>query len=503
MAETKSSAKFRRTSKKKDSLADMWFDFKYWLLSWKANFGMMMKYEGKPLTKEQKKLMSEAQEKYPWMADLMKLGFTFTKMCEGRSGAPLRGIRMVELDTTIACSKAIQNIILDPDHTVMIHTMVPNEVFQAMGIKVCRMEQVTNSLTMGDQHAEEKYLDYMYNMGLLENTCTYSTQTPGMVLSGEYPQHCQAIITAAMPCEAHFEGYSMIVEKMGAPAYWLDLPYDNNDETNLWAYVEDIKGMIKFLEDVTGKTMDWDKLKYYCENHNKVIRRELERWEYNRTDCPPCTDDALWLSHFQTFHLETSTDTDVIMMDKLCEITAKAYENKVPAIKNIRYRAVIWSTPLFFYPTFWKWLEDCWGILVLMDMETFGTCFRLIDTSSRDKMLYGLADSWCHGTMARHLRGPAENWIDDLNNMVEMFRPDLILNLNHNNCRGHLGMTGYLAEWTRRKKVPTCNIYENFYDARICSRQGIRDQVNSFMMNIMHAEPLDKNLLVIDDDNEW
>lgn len=503
MAANNTSVKYRRTNKKKDCLRDQWIDFKYWLLSWKANMSMMMKYEGKPLTKEQKRLMAEAQQKYPWMGDLMKVGFTFTKMCEGRSGAPLEAIRRVQLDTTIACSRAMQNIILDPEHTVMIHTMVPNEVFQAMGIKVCRMEQVANSLTMCDQHSEERYLDFMYNNGLMENTCTYSTQTPGMVLSGEYPLKCQAIIAAAMPCEAHFEGYSMMVEKIGAPTYWLDLPYDYNDPRNLWAYVEDIKGMIQFLEKTTGKKMDWDKLRYYCENHNKVIEYELDRWEYNRTDCPPMTDDAIWLSHFQTFVLETSTDADVVLMKRLRDMTAKAYEERKPMRKNIRYRAVIWSTPLFFYTTLWKWLEDCWGVAVLMDMESFGSCFRRIDTSSVDSMLYGLADSWCHGTMARHLRGPAENWINDLNHMVEMFKPDFVLNLNHNNCRGHLGMTGYLAEWSRKKKMPTCNIYENFYDARICSRQGIRDQINSFMTNIMHAEPLDKSLLVIDDDNEW
>ena len=492
----------RRLNKKKDNLHDQIVDFSYWCRTWKANMSMMMKYDGRRLKLSEMKKLMGAMDQYPWMGEMMKLGHMFSQLGEGRYGASLEALWLVGLYATRSAVPAMQNLVLEPENTVFVHTMVPNEIFQAMGLKTTRMEQAANSLTMASQHAEERYLDAMYSRGLLENTCTYSTQTPGMVLSGNYPKTCKAIIAAAMPCEAHFEGYSMMIREMQAPAYWLDLPYDFNDDRNMWAYVEDLKGMIAFLEKETGHTMDWEKLRYYCENHNKVIRAELERWDYNASNCPTITDDAVWLSHLQSFHLESSTDEDVVMMEKITELARKAYERKEPCCKNLLYRTVFWSTPLFFYPYFWKWLEECWGVVAVMDMETFGE-FTEIDTDTPDTMLHDLAVSWCHGTMSRHLRGPAQNWIDGLDQMVEIFRPDFVINLNHNNCRGHLGMTGYLSEWSRRKKMPVCNINENFYDARICSRQGVRDQVNAFMTNVIHAEPLRPELMVFDDENDW
>lgn len=490
------------SGKWKGSLRDQWIDFSLWLKTWEANMSMMSKYEGKALSKEQKAAFPVAMEKYPWMADMMKLTYTFTKMCRYRTGASLEAIRLIGLYSTRSASKGLQNIILDPEHTVMVAAMVPNEIFQAMDIKTCRIEQAANSLGMADQHAEEKYLDAMYSRGLLENTCTYSTQAPGMVLSGEYPTECQAVIAAAMPCEAHFEGYSMIEQKMDAPFYWLDLPYDFSDPHRMADYVEDLKGMIAFLEKHTGHRMDWDKLRHYCENHNRVIAAEMERFEYNRTDCPPLTDDAIWLSHLQAFHLESSTDEDVDLMEKTLALAAKAHQKGQPCCKDIRFRTVIWSTPLFFYSELWNWMERCWGIVALCDMESFGN-FKTIDTSTPDTMLLGLANSWCYGTMSRHLRGPVQNWIDGLDELTEQFKPDFVLNLNHNNCRAHLSMTGYITEWSRRKKMPVCNVNENFYDTRVCTRQGVRDQINSFMQNVMHAQPLDASLLVIDDNNEW
>lgn len=488
--------------KKRANLHDQWIDFKYWLLTWQANMSMLSKYEGKSLTKQQKAAMQEAMGKYPWMADMMKLSAMFSRICCNRKGASLEALRLTALCSTRAAIRALQNIILDPEHTVFIHSMVPNEIFQAMGIKTCRIEQAANSLCMSDQHAEEKYLDEMYNRGLLENTCTYSTQAPGMILSGEYPTKCQAVIAAAMPCEAHFQGYGLIEKEIDAPFYWLDLPYDFDNPERLKDYVQDLKGMIAFLEEHTGHKMDWDKLRYFCENHNRVIKAELERFEYNRTDCPPLTDDGIWLSHLQCFHLESSTDEDVQLMERTAELAAKAYEKRQPMCDNLRFRTVIWSTPLFFYPGLWNWMEQCWGVAALCDMESFGQ-FRLIDTSTPDTMLYGLADSWCHGTMSRHLRGPVQNWIDGLNELNEQFRPDFVLNLNHNNCRSHLSMTGYITEWARQKKVPVCNVNENFYDTRVCTRQGVRDQINNFMFNVMHATPLDESLLNIDDNGEW
>ena len=40
-------------------------------------------------------------------------------------------------------------------------------------------------------------------------------------------------------------------------------------------------------------------------------------------------------------------------------------------------------------------------------------------------------------------------------------------------------------------------------DVRVTSHQGVRDQVNSFMTNVMNATPLKQSLMVFDDSNEW
>jgi hypothetical protein len=64
-------------------------------------------------------------------------------------------------------------------------------------------------------------------------------------------------------------------------------------------------------------------------------------------------------------------------------------------------------------------------------------------------------------------------------------------------------MNGVMREQAQKRGIPMCFFDYELTDSRVCSRQGIRDQISSFMTNVMKAEPLDESLPVIDDDGDW
>lgn len=178
------------------------------------------------------------------------------------------------------------------------------------------------------------------------------------------------------------------------------------------------------------------------------------------------------------------------------------HEKGEGSVKNMKYRAVLWNPPSFCYSNMWNWLERCWGIGVVMDMESFLSPVY-IDTRTHDSMLAGLAEQWCYAPMARHNRGPAENWLNALDEVSNLYRPDFILNMNHIGCRASVGLVGAMKDWSKKTDVPVCLVDHDFYDSRVVSRQGIRDQVNRFMQDVMHATPLDPSLLNFDDSQVW
>lgn len=485
-------AKF--THKKKDNLHDQWIDFKYWLKLWGASLDMM---KGAPLE------MYNAMLDYPWIIDMLKTSHMRKVMTEGRAGYSIEAISEVLVEETKSTVQMLRNIVLDPDETVIMHVMIPSEILQAMHLKNFTMETAADIVGMVDQHAVEKYLDAMYAEGVPDNTCSYSTITPGIWTMGEMPRKAACIVTTNLPCEAHAEGYSMMVKESGLPTYWLDVPYNfKTEEGGVDTYVKDLYGLIAFLEQHTGHTMDWDELRAACERHNELIKMERERWELNRAALPPMTGDLVWQAHAQGLSLDASTERDIVLFKKLRRMGLENYYSKVPAIKNQRYRVVQWSTPAFMYSGLYTWLERCWGITIVNDMETYGDLHE-IDTSTPDTMLYGLATYWCDASMARHMRGKAENWIEGLEEMVAYYKPDFVVNYNHLNCRGYLSLAGFFKDWSRENDMPVCNVDYNFFDPRVVSRQGIRDQINRFMQDVMHAEPLDPSLLNFDDSKDW
>ena len=56
---------------------------------------------------------------------------------------------------------------------------------------------------------------------------------------------------------------------------------------------------------------------------------------------------------------------------------------------------------------------------------------------------------------------------------------------------------------TAGEGIPLVWVTHDLFDPRIVSRQGVRDQINSFMRTVMREEPLDPSLEVLNDEESW
>jgi len=248
--------------------------------------------------------------------------------------------------------------------------------------------------------------------------------------------------------------------------------------------------------------MDWDKLKELCERNNVTNEMELESREMRRSNHPPVVGFPPWTNGILWSFHDGGTKQALRVYEAFHAIEKAAYEKKLSPIKNLRYRVVIWNPPTMMYPHIFNWLERCWGIGVLMDMMSY-TNEVYYDTTSADTMMKGVAFSMAMAPMSRHTRGDYEFFLSQFLGMAEDYRADFIINCNHMGCRNSMAMSGVMWEETRKRNIPLCVVDYELMDTRICSRQGIRDQISNFMRSVIGAEPLDSSLLVIDDADSW
>jgi len=481
--------------KYRGNIKDQWIDFKYWGLNWLSILGLVATNPYKVII---------ALFKYPWIYDLLKTNNLVKRYNEGRNGTALL-LSNINLYYVIrGVIRALKTIVYGTKDTVLENCMVPTEIYQAMDLKVFMAELPAALLPMEDQHTCDKYMDLIENNGLPGDTCSYPRITAGVFAAGEIPRDVKVLISNNLPCEAGMQSHAYYEDNMCVPAYRLDVPYNFKEEDALNLFVEDIRGLIAFLEKHTGHLMDWDKLREVLTRYNQMNELELEHWEMTASDNPPLANENIWIPHFWNYNIEPGNLDSIAWYNEIHKHIKKAYDRKESPLKNLRFRSVLWNPPTFAYAHFWNWLEQCWGIACLNDMESFGHFEDMfIDTTTNETMLKGLAKKWCNATMSRHTRGPMENYLPDLWHMFERFRADFILVAGHIGCRSSVAMTGLMKEEAQKRGIPFCIFDYELMDSRVCSHQGIRDQINSFMVNVMKATPLDERLLVIDDDTQW
>jgi len=101
------------------------------------------------------------------------------------------------------------------------------------------------------------------------------------------------------------------------------------------------------------------------------------------------------------------------MYERIVDLSKQNIANNVSAIQNERYRTVLWNPPTLHFADLTAWAEKAYGVSLLMDSMSYNQQ-PFIDTTSPDSMLRGLANNIMQGPMARHTRGPADNFFQDM-----------------------------------------------------------------------------------------
>jgi len=105
-------------------------------------------------------------------------------------------------------------------------------------------------------------------------------------------------------------------------------------------------------------------------------------------------------------------------------------------------------------------------------------------------MLRGMGNIIMQGPMARHTRGPAENYLDDIFRIYRQFDLDMIWVAGHVGCKNTAALNGVLREMCREAGIPLLILDYDLSDPRIVTHEGMITQVEHFMENVMKAERL-------------
>ncbi|MBP7739007.1 MAG: 2-hydroxyacyl-CoA dehydratase [Spirochaetes bacterium] len=421
--------------------------------------------------------------RYPWILTLLKAPLLMGRFAHGRTGLYREAN---ELLISFIVKRMVHVLIytLKRNDRFIIHQeMVPPEISQAMGLNVWPAELLSILLPIIDTHAAERYIDRCENEGVPPDVCSHVKMTLGVVLNGEMPPSSN-IVSSNLPCDGNMTGYEITRRWNDAAIYRLDIPFNFYDDRAADYFAGELRRMIAWLEENTPGRMDWDRLRRICEERNRMAELEIELWEIISARPSPLAAEPVYLSHLWAFNIDPGNPVATRHFKRLVDMARRNLEADVAAVPNERFRAVLWNPPLLHFSDLFQWAEEAYGVTLVIDSMTYNSQ-PLIDTATPDTMLRDLGKIIMQGPMARHTRGPAENYIDDIFRIYQRFDLDMVWVAGHIGCKNTMALNQMLREACRERGVPLLIIEYDLSDQRICSHEGIIRQIDHFMQNVM------------------
>lgn len=486
---------------------DTFYDYTRWL----KIMGVLLKFMAKPRN-------VKAFFRYRWMLNYLAVPMMIDKHTVGLRGNHLR-IAHEEYDLVAEdiakmldnIFRADRNIGNDVEFSKKIVLLDENEMSQILcgfpnliGLSWEIPSVYVSVLLQGD--AVTHYLDVIQEFGMPGDVCPMPAAEAGVCIDDDIPIFGACALQCNTTCDGSLMGNGIIsrrLEAEGIPCFQLAVPLRHTEEGVQEYAAQEIRNAIKFIEEQTGEKWDWDAYFACAKRFNAETRERMEWMEMSRTDYPQVFGANLALYSETTYMAIGGKVPAFVEADqKITKLAQESYDRKEMLVKEYRHRAIIWGVQAQYYTDFLPWLQNCWGILPLVDMLSL-VSMEMISEDDREQAIYDMAHLYENMIMRNRTHGGYEVLLDDLWRFCEDFNADMVILWEHMSCKALDGMHGMFEQQAREHGIKLVWVGHDLMDPRVVPRANIRDDVNRYMRSVMREEPLDPSLEAVDDAISW
>jgi len=336
---------------------------------------------------------------------------------------------------------------------------------------------------VGDVSITCEHIDLAESRGLPTEICSVDKASLGSALRGSLPDPV-CLVGVNTPCDSQVAAVQTMAEFAGVPVYLIDIPYLYG-EREIRYVARQLRDAVPFLERHTGKKWSPDLFREACRRSNEMSEHLLEWNEHRKAvPCPQVSKVVGFM--IPLFIAFAGTEQGVFVARELAAETRERIERGESAVEHERIRAVWYQDPVWFDTQFYDWLESELGLVVPMDLFGYHAPEGIIDMSSTDTMLEGLARRLVRLTpMTRQFKGPIDIFLDDYVRICSEYRADMSVFAGHVACKHGWGGIGFLKERARDIGVPLLVFEFDMFDPRVTTVEALQDEFARFVENVV------------------
>jgi benzoyl-CoA reductase/2-hydroxyglutaryl-CoA dehydratase subunit BcrC/BadD/HgdB len=291
-----------------------------------------------------------------------------------------------------------------------------------------------------------------------------------------------AIVALLEPCDGITSLHEAIrnhEDWRAVPMFAPDPPY-SSDERSIDYFAGELREMVVFLEEQTGRRLEMDRLVEVVEESNRQYELWLEYNELRRaTPCPHGLIMGMAPFAVAQGTLCGTPRGTAWFRDLVADAEKRIRENR-PEVPNEKIRLLWYDIHPVWFNELTPWLEEEWGANVTQSM--FTNCpYTLVDTSSEDALWRGLAKRNLLDTpMIRQARGTVENFVNDIERSVRDFSIDCVIWPGHMGHKDSAASVSVMREACSEIGVPFLHIGVDQFDRRYTPIDEIKNKISQF-----------------------
>ncbi|TAK33465.1 MAG: 2-hydroxyacyl-CoA dehydratase [Chloroflexota bacterium] len=363
---------------------------------------------------------------------------------------------------------------------LIYHTAgMPTEILYAMDVVPCGLEALCGSLTT-QCGLKDEALATAKAYGLASELCSLTRLEVGCTVNGWLPQP-DGVIGTNLSCDIVSKGAYTLGRLWSCPNYFFEHNYQVNEREI--AYVtSQLEGMVAFLEEITGRKMDWARLAQAMENSREAMLLESEVGELRKAMPSPLNNRTGMFAHLISSYCSGAPEAVQFFRVLRDEAQARVARG-VGTIQEEKYRLLLFFEPPVYGWKLLDWLEREHGAKIVFEplYSQWGAGEWEWD-SDPAKLLESLAVNRAIRPVYRHLAGPIEPLVEDMVRGAQEYNVEGVMTFCHVGCRATSPCNRLLKDTIRDElELPFFAIEHDMADPAFASLDEMRDKIEGFL----------------------
>lgn len=314
--------------------------------------------------------------------------------------------------------------------------------------------------------------------------CSIDKVEMGVLLADQVGLVPDAFVYSTVPCDSSRIAYPNMQKLWKVPTFNIDLPFRRDERAEEYL-VRQTKEFITFMEELTGKEMDWEKVKESLQVANRS--NELIERSANLRRNTPCPLPGVFLVTNACMSGQAADPAMVAFLEKEVEMAEMMVELGMGACQNgEKYRMLFLQNMLWTNLKTYSNLEREHGAICIMDVlgHYHGDFYEHLDDP--EDCFRVMARKQMNLPMIHGASGPVDYYLDRIDYLMENFNINTSIFLGHVGCRHTWASTKILSDHIQRKfGLPTLLLDVDCIDGRYKSAEEVQRSIVEYLENVV------------------